>query len=546
MKTKEHYSDFLVIGSGIAGLSFAIKAAKFGTVNILTKKKDFESNTNYAQGGIASVFSPEDSFDNHIKDTLQAGAGLCQRRIVEILVKEGPDRIKELIDWGMKFTLSKNENKQKSLDLGKEGAHSHHRILHSSDSTGKKIETTLLDKVKKISSINLYENHTAIDLLTEHQLKKKTRKINCFGAYALNNITSSVQTFKAKIILLATGGVGQVYLHTSNPTIATGDGIAMAYRAGAFIKDMEFIQFHPTTLYNSKTNQAPFLISETVRGEGGILLNQKGERFMEKVHPLKDLAPRDIVARAIDYELKKTGENYVWLDISFKEKSFLKKRFPQIYQHCLAEGLDLTKEPLPVVPAAHYLCGGIDSDLNGQTSIKNLYVAGESACTGAHGANRLASNSLLEAVVFANRAFLNSSAKIKKECNLPEIPYWSKKGTFDLKEWILIQHNIEEIKRLMWNYVGIVRSDLRLGKAYKRILFLAEEIHNYYQKSTLSPKIIELRNLATVAKLIIKSAITRKDSIGLHYNFDHPETSLKKANVILKSGQKPKLVRYKE
>ena len=540
MKSKEYYSDFLVIGSGIAGLSFAIKAAEIGSVTVLTKKKDFESNTNYAQGGIASVFSEEDSFNDHIQDTLKAGAGLCNYETVKILVQEGPQRIKELINWGMQFSLK--ENKKKDLDLAKEGAHSHNRILHASDYTGKKIESTLLDKASKSKNLKLLENHTAIDLLTEHHLKQKISKKNCYGAYILNNLNGIIDIFKAKVIFLATGGIGQVYLHTSNPEIATGDGIAMAYRAGAIIKDMEFIQFHPTTLYSKEASSPAFLISEAVRGEGGILLNSQGKKFMEEIHPLKDLAPRDIVARAIDHELKKRGDHYVYLDISFKDKNFLMKRFPQIYERCLKEGIDLTKEPIPVVPAAHYLCGGIVTDPNGQTSITNLFAAGESACTGAHGANRLASNSLLEALVFSHRAFIKSKENLKSKKNIPSFPTWDKKGTFDLKEWIIIQHNIEEIKRLMWNYVGIVRSDLRLSQAYQKIIFLAEEIHNYYKKSTISPKIIELRNLATIAKLIIKSARYRKNSVGLHYNLDHPELSQKPEAIILQSQQDPKVV----
>jgi L-aspartate oxidase len=548
MKSKLFKSDFLVIGSGIAGLAFAIKASRFGTVNIATKKQDFDSNTNYAQGGIASVLAPEDSFDKHIEDTLKAGAGLGNRTAVEILVREGPDRIRELMEWGAQFSEREGRG-GKVLDLGREGGHSMNRIVHARDLTGKEVERALLHKVSEIRNIRLFENHTAVDLLTEHQLGIKVRKgakIHCYGAYILDNTSGVVNTFNAKMILLATGGVGQVYLHTTNPEIATGDGIAMAYRAGALIGDMEFIQFHPTALYTPKSTGPSFLISEAVRGEGAILLNTRGERFMERVHPLKDLAPRDIVARVIDMELKKYGVTNVFLDITSKSKKFLMRRFPNIYARCLQEGIDISNDPIPVVPAAHYLCGGVISDTNGKTTIENLYVSGESSCTGVHGANRLASNSLLEGIVFSHRAFLQAErqlADFNRKTSVPRFPNWNKEGTFDLEEWVLVQHDIEDVKRLMWDYVGIVRSDKRLNKAHKRILMLAEDIHDYYQKSTISSRIVELRNLATVAKLIIKSAMARTDSIGLHYNSDHPETSPRKMNVVLQAEHEPRLVR---
>jgi L-aspartate oxidase len=548
MKSKMFKSDFLVIGSGIAGLAFAIKASRFGTVNIATKKQDFDSNTNYAQGGIASVLAPEDSFEKHIDDTLRAGAGLGNRTAVEILVREGPGRIRELMDWGTQFS-DREGSGGKVLDLGREGGHSMNRIVHARDLTGKEVERALLHKVSEIKNIRLFENHTAVDLLTEHQLGIKLRKqgtIHCYGAYILDNTSGAVNTFNAKMILLATGGVGQVYLHTTNPEIATGDGIAMAYRAGGLIGDMEFIQFHPTALYTPKSTGPSFLISEAVRGEGAILLNTRGERFMERVHPLKDLAPRDIVARVIDMELKKYGVPNVFLDITSKSKKFLMRRFPNIYARCMQEGIDISKDPIPVVPAAHYLCGGVISDTNGKTSIENLYVSGESACTGVHGANRLASNSLLEGIVFSHRAYLQAEeqlARFNSKPAIPRFPNWNKEGTFDLEEWVLVQHDIEDVKRLMWDYVGIVRSDKRLQKAHKRILMLAEDIHDYYQKSTISSRIVELRNLATVAKLIIRSAMARRDSIGLHYNSDHPETSPRKMNVVLQAVHEPKLVR---
>ncbi len=546
MNTKKYISDYLVIGSGIAGLSFAIKASAGGTVNLVTKKKESDSNTNYAQGGIAAVLAPDDSFRSHFDDTMNAGGGLCKREALEVMVKNGPERIKELINWGTRFSHKNETDESSELDLGKEGGHTHKRVAHAMDLTGKEIETALLNMISGIDNIKIFEDHTAVDLLTEHQLRAKTDSgINCYGAYILDNLTGEVHTFNSRITLLATGGAGQVYLHTTNPDIATGDGIAMAYRAGALIGDMEFIQFHPTSLYTKKKVGRSFLISEAVRGEGGILINSRGDKIMEKVHPMKDLAPRDIVARTIDSELKKTGDDCVFLDITSKKKEFLQKRFPAIYNYCLKQGIDISAEPIPVVPAAHYLCGGVITDINGRTNIRNLYVSGECACTGVHGANRLASNSLLEGVVFSHRSFLESSKYLEKnrnEIKIPGYPHWSKEGTFDLKEWILVNHNIDDVKRLMWDYVGIVRSDMRLEKAYRRILMLAEEIHDYYRKSTISSKIVELRNLATVAKLIIKCAMTRKDSIGLHYNIDHIKRGESLTNVVLRSGSDPSLI----
>ncbi len=551
MGHKTYESDFLVIGSGIAGLAFAIKASTVGTVNIVTKKKNFDSSTNYAQGGIASVLAPEDSFDRHIDDTMRAGAGLGDRAAVEILVRSGPERVMELVDWGTRFTRSENSSRGIAFDLGREGGHSMNRIVHARDLTGQEIERALIERISMIDAITLFEDHTAVDLLTEHQLHRRSRsgeRIRCYGAYLLENTTGIVKTFRARMTLLSTGGAGQVYLHTTNPEIATGDGIAMAYRAGALIADMEFIQFHPTSLYAPRRESVPsFLISEAVRGEGAKLMNTRGERFMEHIHPLADLAPRDIVARAIDMELKKHGVTNVFLDISFKSRKFLQKRFPHIYARCLEEGIDISRDPIPVVPAAHYLCGGVVSDLEGRTTIENLYVSGEAARTGVHGANRLASNSLLEGIVFSHRAFLHARDSLEKtrdgKTRLPDFPAWNKEGTFDLEEWVLVQHDIDDVKRLMWDYVGIVRSDKRLQRAHKRILVLAEEIHDYYKKSTISSRIVELRNLATVAKLIIKSALKRRDSIGLHYNSDHPDPDPRMRNVVLQSEHEPKLIR---
>ncbi|MBN1499938.1 MAG: L-aspartate oxidase [Spirochaetes bacterium] len=529
MNSKIYESDFLVIGSGIAGLSFAIKASESGTVNIVTKKKDTDSNTNYAQGGISSVLADDDSFDNHIDDTIIAGNFLSKKSAVEVLVKNGPERIRELIEWGAEFSF-KNGPDGKSFDLGREGGHSHNRIVHAMDLTGKIVEEALLKKAAEITSIKMFEDHTAVDLLTQHQLGEKKcgndRNTTCYGAYVLENETKSVDIFKAAVTIIATGGAGNVYLHTTNPSIATGDGIAMAYRAGALVGDMEFMQFHPTAFYEEVQDGRALLISEAVRGEGALLYNSKGERFMEGVHDLKELAPRDIVARAIDKELKRLGDKHVFLDISFKDPDFLIKRFPFIYAMCLKKGVDFTKEPIPVVPAAHYLCGGIITDLNARSSIENLYVAGESACTGVHGANRLASNSLLEALVFSHQAFLHSSGYVKKNKGrtiLPDFPKWDKEGTFDYEEWVLIKHDINEIKSLMWDYVGIVRSNLRLDRAYRRILFLEEEISDYYRRSTISSKLVQLRNMVTTAKLIICGAMTRKESRGLHFNTDYPD-----------------------
>ncbi len=550
MNTQTYTSDFLVIGTGIAGLTFAIKASSLGTVHIVTKKKDSDSNTNYAQGGIASVLSPDDSFEKHKEDTLTAGAGLCDEKAVDVLVNEGPERIRELMEWGVQFSFHRNEQGKLELDLGREGGHTHNRIVHATDLTGQEIERALIHKITEIENIRLFENHTAVDLLTEHQLRlngrlesPKSDKATCYGAYILNNETGMVNTFQAKTTFLASGGVGQVYLHTTNPDIATGDGIAMAYRAGVLIADMEFIQFHPTSLYTEKKAGPSFLISEAVRGEGGILHNVRGERFMEEIHPMKDLAPRDIVARSIDYQLKKHGDPFVYLDISFRSRKFLKSRFPNIFQHCLELGINISSDPIPVVPAAHYLCGGIITDVNGMTNIRNLYVSGESSRTGVHGANRLASNSLLEGVVFSHRAAACIAEQYERNIRnttIPEYPNWDKTGTFDLEEWVLIQHNIQDVKRLMWDYVGIVRSDMRLERAEKRIVMLADEIHNYYKKTTISPSIVELRNLATVAKLIIKGARNRKNSIGLHYNTDHPESGRSKSSIVIQSEKSPR------
>ncbi|MCA0445855.1 MAG: L-aspartate oxidase [Bacteroidetes bacterium] len=524
-------SDFLVIGSGIAGLSYALKAAKHGTVHVITKKDSAESSTNYAQGGIAAVFSPTDTFDSHIQDTLIAGDGLCDVEAVSQLVKEGPERINELIEIGVKFSVRNGE-----IELVKEGGHSIHRILHAKDLTGKEIERALLAATNENESIQVFEHRQAIDLITEHHTGgiMKIGHPTCFGAYVLNPETREIDIFLSKITYLCTGGAGQVYLHTTNPGIATGDGIAMAHRAGATVGNLEFMQFHPTSLY-SKTKKR-FLISEAVRGHGAILRNKAGERFMEKVDPRLELATRDIVARAIDREMKQSGDDYVLLDLSSLPAEEIKDHFPNIFQTCLKEGIDITKEPIPVVPAAHYMCGGVMCDLDGKTAIRNLYVGGETAFTGVHGANRLASNSLLEAVVWAHRS-VEDAALVLPELHFEtrKIPEWDDKGTTNAEEWILVSHSFNEIKSIMWDYVGIVRSNLRLERARRRIEFIRKEVDEFYRRTRLTPEIVELRNLVLVASLIIECAILRKESRGLHFTTDYPQktTENNPANTVL-------------
>jgi L-aspartate oxidase len=521
--------DYLILGSGIAGLTFALKVAPRGRVAIVTKKDRAESNTNYAQGGIASVTSKEDSFDLHVRDTLSAGAGLCKENVVRTIVEEGPARIHELIELGVKFSErdAPSEDGGRELDLGREGGHSKRRILHAKDVTGREVERALLDAVARHPNIEVFENHIAIDLITSQKMgkaesgKRKAENENrCFGAYVFDKKGNRVWTFVAPVTLLATGGCGKVYLYTTNPDIATGDGVAMAYRAGAAIANMEFIQFHPTCLYHPKAKS--FLISEAVRGEGGILKTLDGREFMDAHHPLKSLAPRDVVARAIDAEMKKSGAEHVWLDITHKPAPFIIDRFPNIYQTCLGYSIDITKEPIPVVPAAHYQSGGVVTNVDGETEIAGLYAVGEVACTGLHGANRLASNSLLEALVCAHRAAQKVS-DFKVPVSGLSIPLWQSGDATNADELVVVSHNWDEIRRLMWDYVGIVRTNKRLRRAQSRLAHLQQEIQEYYWDFIVTADLLELRNIATVAELIVRCALMRPESRGLNYNLDFPE-----------------------
>jgi len=510
-------TDFLVVGSGIAGLSFALKAADLGDVTIITKKSDSESSTNYAQGGIAGAVGIDDSEERHFEDTVRAGDGLCHEDVVRVVVSEGPRVVRQLAEWGCRFT----KDGEGRLELGREGGHTRNRIIHSSDLTGREIERALLARAKEHPNISMFENHAAVDLLTEHNITvlDKRKAPTCFGAYVLDVKRNTVETFVAGTTFLASGGTGHVYLHTTNPDIATGDGLAMAFRAGARVGNLEFMQFHPTTLFHPEAGS--FLISEAVRGYGGVLVDIRGRRLMED-HPMKDLAPRDIVARTIDRHLKSSGDEYVWLDVTAKDPDETRRRFPHIYQTCLSYGIDMTKEPIPVVPAAHYMCGGVATDTYGRTSIANLYAAGEVAFTGLHGANRLASNSLLEAVVIADRAFTAVKEKRRSAADMPDIPDWSEKGTFNPEEWVIVSHDRRNIRRLMWDLVGIVRSDFRLRRAMNRIALIRDEVEEYYRRTKLTLDLIELRNMAVAAWLIVVSARHRKESRGLHYTTDYP------------------------
>jgi L-aspartate oxidase len=554
-------TDFLVIGSGIAGLTFALKAAhQFPDkkVLVMTKASADETNTKYAQGGIAVVNDLEnDSFEKHIEDTLIAGDGLCNEKVVEIVVKEGPERVQEIIDLGARF----DKENDGEFKRGKEGGHSEFRILHHKDVTGKEMERALIDAVSKQKNIEFIKHCFVVDIITQHHLgylvSKATPDVECYGVYVLNLQTNKIEKILSKIILLATGGNGQVYRTTTNPSIATGDGVAMVYRAKGRIENMEFIQFHPTALYEPGVRGQSFLITEAVRGDGGILRNNKGEAFMEKYDPRKDLAPRDIVARAIDNEMKRMGTEHVWLDCRHFSKEKFTEHFPNIYEKCLSIGIDITKNMIPVAPAAHYSCGGIKTDEWGRSSIKNLYACGECASTGLHGANRLASNSLLEAMVFAHRCFMDIASPNPsqggaldsdhskntleiKDSKVPPgggfrgaIPDWNAQGTTEPKEMILITQSLKELQLIMSDYVGIVRNNVRLQRAMRRLDLLWEETEQLYASSTLSPQLLELRNMITVGYLIVKGASFRKESRGLHFNTDYPGKSNLVQNIVL-------------
>ena len=529
-------TDFLVVGSGIAGLSYALKVAQHHPdkkVLVITKTQADETNTKYAQGGIAGVTDLEkDSFDKHIQDTLIAGDGLCNPKTVEIVVTEGPERIREIIDWGTRF----DKDAEGDFKLGKEGGHSEFRILHHKDVTGKEIERALLETVSKQKNIEVIKHCFVVDIITQHHLgylvTKSTPDIECYGVYALNLHTNQIEKILSRITLFATGGNGQVYRTTTNPKIATGDGVAMVYRAKGRIENMEFIQFHPTALFEPGVSPS-FLITEAVRGDGGILRNKNGQAFMENYDDRKDLAPRDIVARAIDNEMKKAGTEHVFLDCRHMNKEKFIEHFPNIYEKCRSIGIDVMKDLVPIAPAAHYSCGGIKTDEWGRTSINHLYACGECASTGLHGANRLASNSLLEALVFSHRCYLDSVQKINEVSFKENIPDWNAQGTTQPKEMILITQSVKELQLLMSDYVGIVRTNVRLQRALKRLDLLHEEIENLYETTSVSPQLCEARNLITIGYLIVKEAQFRKESRGLHFNTDYPEKSDLLQNIVL-------------
>jgi L-aspartate oxidase len=530
-------TDFLVIGSGIAGLTYALKVAKAfpdKKVIVMTKAAADETNTKYAQGGVAVVNDLEnDSFEKHIEDTLIAGDGLCNNSVVEIVVKEGPDRVRELIEWGARF----DKEKDGDYKLGKEGGHSEFRIIHHKDITGLEMERALLEAISLQKNIDVIKHCFVIDIITQHHfgylITKASPDIECYGVYALNLETNRIEKIIAKCTMLATGGNGQVYRTTTNPSIATGDGVAMVYRAKGRIENMEFIQFHPTALYEAGLRGQAFLITEAVRGDGGILRNKDGEAFMERYDARKDLAPRDIVARAIDSEMKRTGTEHVWLDCRHFSKEKFTEHFPNIYQKCLSIGIDITQDMIPVAPAAHYSCGGIKTDEWGRTTIHNLYACGECSSTGLHGANRLASNSLLEAMVFAHRCYLDVMDRINNVSFNESIPDWNAQGTTEPREMILITQSFKELQLVMSDYVGIVRNDVRLHRASRRLDLLWEETEQLYQDTSLSPQLLELRNLITVGYLIVKGATLRKESRGLHFNTDYPDKSKLVQNIVL-------------
>lgn len=518
---KHKETDFLVIGSGIAGLSFALKVAEKGRVCIITKSNSDESNTKYAQGGIAAVFEENDSFEKHIRDTLIAGDGICDEEVVRMVITEAPERVRELISWGASF----DKNEQGAYDLGREGGHSENRVLHYKDMTGYEIERALLEKVRQHPNIEILDHHFAVEIITQHHqgmyINSSTPDITCFGAYVLDVITRKTDAILAKVTLVASGGAGNVYASTTNPKVATGDGLAMVYRAKGRVKDMEFIQFHPTALYEPGI-QPSFLITEAIRGQGAVLRNLAMEEFMPRYDPRAALAPRDIVARAIDNEMKIRGEDFVYLDCTALDPEMLENHFPTIFRKCLSIGIDIRTDMIPVVPACHYICGGIVVDQRGQTSIHQLLAAGECSRTGLHGANRLASNSLLEALVYSHRASLRALELLPYSVYASGIPDWDIKGTSTPEEMVLITQSLKELQHIMSSYVGIVRSNIRLERALNRLQILNRETELMYRQTTLSPALCELRNLILVGYLIIKSARQRKESRGLHYSIDFP------------------------
>lgn len=515
-------TDFLVIGSGAAGLSFALKAAEHGHVTIVTKGEMVECNTNYAQGGICSVTYEPDTFEKHIHDTMVCGAGICDPEAVELVVRRAPELIADLIAWGTRFDKTPDGR----FELNREGGHSEHRILHHKDLTGAEIERALIQSVKSHPNITVLEHHFAIDLLTQHHLgefvTRHTRGLACFGAYVLDMDSGRIETMLSRFTIVATGGCGNLYGTTTNPIVATGDGIAMCHRAKAMISNMEFIQFHPTSLYNPGERPA-FLITEAMRGFGAILRLSNGKEFMDKYHPMGSLAPRDVVARAIDREMKRNGEEFVYLDVTHKDADAIRSHFPNIYEKCLSLGIDITKDYIPVAPAAHYLCGGVKVDLNGQTSIKRLYALGECSCTGLHGANRLASNSLIEAVVYADQAAKHAIERFERTEIQEGIPDWNFEGTSNTEEMLLILQSKREMQQIMSNYVGIVRSNLYLKRAMRRLEILWHETEELYNKTTPNRDLCELRNMIATAYLVIKQGRDRKESVGCHYNVDYPQ-----------------------
>ncbi len=515
----QHQYDALITGSGAAGLTLALRLPRSARIAVLAKGPVKEGNTYYAQGGISAVLDHKDSIESHVADTMDAGAGLCAPEAVHFTVEHGPEAIRWLIELGVPFTRRDGQKHRSEFHLTREGGHQHRRVIHAADSTGKALETSLVDAVRARDNIDLFEQHIAVDLITPERLGREDN--HCLGAYVLDRGRGRVEVFRAKFTILATGGASKVYLYTSNPDTSTGDGIAMAWRAGCRVANMEFNQFHPTCLYHPKAKS--FLISEAVRGEGGKLLLPDGNPFMQRFDPRAELAPRDIVARAIDHEMKRLGYDHVLLDISHKPVDFIEKHFPTIYRRCLELGFDMAEEPIPVVPAAHYTCGGVPTDLRGRSDIDRLYVVGESACTGLHGANRMASNSLLECLVFATAAAADIAIRLSNTEMPPELPEWDESQVTDSDEEVVVSHNWDELRRFMWDYVGIVRTNKRLERAQHRVQLLQREIQDYYGNFRVTNDLLELRNLVQVAALIIRSAQLRKESRGLHYTLDYPD-----------------------